>query len=60
MKVDINTFMKQRQLIHEMYAACLAHDNKRLLELQTEEFRKIMKRKLSGKSVAKHKYTIIR
>jgi len=52
--------MKQRQLIHEMYAACLAHDNKRLLELQTEEFRKIMKRKLSGKSVAKHKYTIIR
>ena len=60
MKVDINTFMKQRQLIHEMYAACLAHDDDRLLELQTKEFRKIIKRKQKGKSVSKPKYTVIR
>lgn len=59
-KKRVNTSMKQRKILHEIYQACLSHDSRRQLELQMEEFKKIFKRKAKGKSVADPKYTVVR
>jgi hypothetical protein len=53
-------YMKQRKLLHEIYVACLTHNALRFSELQSEEFKKIFKRKEKGKSVSKPKYTLVR
>ena len=52
--------IKQRQLLKDLYAACLAHDDERISELQKEEYQKIFDRKARGKKVSKPKFTLIR
>ena len=45
----VNTCMKQRKLLQEMYSACLQKDKKKIQKLKLVEFAKINERKAKGK-----------
>jgi len=51
--------MKQKELVKEMYKACLAKDNERQAELRKLEFAKILARKAKGKQFDA-KWTVFR
>lgn len=51
--------MKQKNLIKSLYKACLNKDVKAMMELRQEEFRKILKRRLMGKSFD-NRWTLVR
>jgi hypothetical protein len=50
--------MKQRKLLQELYKACLTQNNKKIAEIQSEEFRKIFKHRDKGKPFGA-KWTIV-
>ncbi len=52
--------MKQRDLIKQLYQACLEHDADKIRQLEQAEFRKILKRRQEGKKVTKSKYAVVR
>jgi hypothetical protein len=51
--------MKQRKLISKLYRACFDHDEKTIRELRMQEFQKIAKRRVEGKSFTT-KWTLVR
>ena len=51
--------MKQKNIVKELYLACIVGDFKKQQELIAEEFRKIFKRKETGKKLGT-KWTVIK
>ncbi len=51
--------MKQKNIVKELYLACIEGDFKKQQELIAEEFKKIFKRKENGKKLGT-KWTIIK
>ena len=51
--------MKQKNLVKELYQACVDHNVEKQQELLREELRKIIKRKEKGKKLG-CKWTVIR
>lgn len=52
--------MKQRELIREMYKACIEKDHERTRELYAEEMRKIIERRQQGKRLTSPKWAVVR
>ena len=51
--------MKQKKLVAQLYRACLDHDVESMAKLREQEFAKIFKRKIQGKSFTT-KWTVVR
>ena len=50
--------MKQHKLLHELYKACLTHNDAKIMKLRQEEYRKIFKHRNKGKPFSA-KWTIV-